>query len=68
MLTKLTSGLIAGLVNIIKVVVLVVIAVGIIKWAQAHPAQWQALVDRLITALIGVVDWVLTQITTLVGG
>ena len=54
----------AGVFSLIKFVVGLLLLFGLIKWAQANPAQWQALVTNLIQAAMSVINAVLNAIVS----
>jgi tellurite resistance protein TehA-like permease len=52
----------SGLVNAIYIVVILLFFFGLIKWAQANPAEWQRLVNNIVTAAIAITTAVLNAI------
>lgn len=54
----------SSVVSAIKFVVLLVFLFGLLKWAQANPAQWQALVTNIINTAMQVITAVLNAIAS----
>lgn len=52
----------SGVFSLIKFVVALVFLFGLIKWAQANPAQWQSLVNNVIQTAISVVTAIMQAI------
>lgn len=66
MLTKASAAVIGGLKNVLTIIVLFILTIALVKWAQSHPDEWQALLDRAMTVLIGLVAWLLDLIAGLI--
>lgn len=52
----------SGVYSAIKFVVALVFLFGLMKWAQANPAQWQTLVNDVINTTIGIITAILNAI------
>lgn len=52
----------SGVISAIKFVVLLVFLFGLLKWAQANPAQWQQLVDNIINTAMQVITAILNAV------
>jgi hypothetical protein len=52
----------SSVISAIKFVVLLVFLFGLIKWAQANPAQWQQLVDNIVRAAAATLNAILNAI------
>ena len=52
----------------IKFVLALVFLFGLLKWAQANPAQWQALVNNVITTAMQVLNAILNAIANATKG
>jgi hypothetical protein len=62
MIQKLGTAVVGALTKALTVVVLFVLLIGVVKWARANPAEWQALVDKGITTAATALGWVFDQI------
>jgi hypothetical protein len=54
----------AGVINLIGFVVGLVFLFGLIKWAQANPAQWQELVNNVVNTVISVITAILNAVAS----
>ena len=52
----------AGVFSAIKFVIALVFLFGLLKWAQANPAQWQALVNNIVNTAMQVLNAILSAI------
>ncbi len=52
----------SGVISAIKFVVLLVFLFGLLKWAQANPAQWQSLVNNIVNTTMQVINAILSAV------
>jgi hypothetical protein len=73
MFTKMATGTLAGLKTALKILVLVLLLIGGIRWAHDNPEQWQAttsnlagtiveLLPKLVAAVARLITWALDGI------
>jgi len=67
-LERLGAAVVGVLVKVIAIVLLFMVVVATVRWARAHPADWQALVDKGMTTGVAVLSWTFDQIGSLFSG
>lgn len=58
------TKIMAGVISAIKFVVALLFLWGLIKWAQANPAQWQALVNNIVNAAAATLNALMNAIVS----
>jgi len=67
MLNKLTAGIVAGLKNVLTIILLFFLVVAVAKWARANPEQWQVVLNGVAKAAVAIITWITNWISSTLG-